>query len=175
MSFWSGLAKIGAVAGAPFTGGASLSALPLIDVVGAGAGAASQASASNRGTQAQLLMDQDLMRLRAREDQRTGEGDALKKLAQTGYLQRGGANFKPSTPYSYSFAPQGATDAQKQGAATLEQELLRRLQGGQMQLADYSKQAKPSFWERLGGVVSAVAPAVSGAVRSNSMRLPGQI
>lgn len=176
MSFWSGLGKIAAVGAAPFTGGASLSALPLIDALGAGAGAASQASASNRGTQAQLLMDQDVMRLRARDDQRTGETDAMRKLAQTGYLQRGGADFKPSTPYSYSFGPQGATDAQKQGAATLEQELLKRLQGGQMQLSNYAQQAKPSIWERIGGIVSAVAPAVSGAMRSNStMRLPGQI
>lgn len=157
MSFWSGLAKVG------------------LNLLGVGAGAASQSAASNRGTQLQALMDQDAMRLRARDDQRTGETDAMRKLAQTGYIQRGGANFKSTTPYSYSFAPQGSTDAQKQGAATLEQELLKRLQGGAMQLSDYGKQMKPGFWERLGGFVAPIATGISGAMADqDGQRLPGQ-
>jgi hypothetical protein len=52
---WSGIlkgiGKIGAVAASPFTAGASLAAIPAIDAIGAGLGAASEAQASNRSEQ----------------------------------------------------------------------------------------------------------------------------
>lgn len=174
MSFWSALGKIGAIGAAPFTGGASLAALPLIDAVGAGINGATQAAASNRGTRLQAMMDQDQLQMAANRENRTAESDVLKKLAQTGYLARGGAQFQPSTPYSYSFAPQGASDTQKQAANTLEAELMRRLQNP-MRLQDYGKQMQPGFWERLGGIIGPAASAYGAASRSNTMRLPGQI
>jgi hypothetical protein len=163
MSFWGALGKIGAGIAAPFTGGASLAAIPAIDALGAAASAGSQASASNRGQRLQALMDQDLMRMRAAGEQRTSESDAMKKLAQTGYLRGGGANFKPTTPYSYSFAPRNASGEQQQAASTLEQELLKRIAAGPMQLSDYSKQMKPGFWEKFGGIIGAGASAYGAA------------
>ena len=48
MSFWSTLGKIGSVAAAPFTGGASLSALPVIDALGNVLGGAAKGSADQR-------------------------------------------------------------------------------------------------------------------------------
>lgn len=159
------LGKIGAGVAAPFTGGASLAAIPAIDAIGAAAGAGSQASAQNRGTKLQALMDQDLMRLRVRDDQRTMERDALKKLAQTGYLKAGGSTFQPSTPYSYSFAPRAASDAQKQAASTLEEELMKRMAAGPMPLSDYAQQMKPGFWEKFGGILGAGASVYGAASR----------
>lgn len=162
MSFWGALGKIGAGIAAPFTGGATLAAIPAIDAIGAAASAGSQAAAQNRGSKLQALMDQDLMRQRFAQDQRTSETDAIKKLAQAKYLSQGGANFKSTTPYSYSFAPTNASEAQMSAASTLEDELLRRM-SNPMQLSDYSKQMKPGFWEKFGGIIGASASAYGAA------------
>jgi hypothetical protein len=48
MSFWKALGKIGSVAAAPFTGGMSLSAIPVLDAIGGIAGGAAQGSANQR-------------------------------------------------------------------------------------------------------------------------------
>lgn len=164
MSFWSALGKIGAVAGAPFTGGASLSAIPVIDAIGAAAGAGSQAAASNRGTKLSALMDQDAMRMRAAQEQRTSESDALRKLAQAKYISDGGAHFKSTTPYSYSFAPEAPGVKQHEAATLLENEMMKRL-SNPMQLSDYGKQMNPGFWEKFGGMFGAGASAYGGAMQ----------
>lgn len=99
MSFWGNLAKIGGYVSAPFTGGASI---PIGQAVGGGidsfskgAGAASQAQASNRGTKAELMLDQnsDLERqLLAREqEKRSARNDAFKNAMMGGNI----ANYKP--------------------------------------------------------------------------------
>lgn len=174
MSIWSTLGKIGAIGAAPFTGGASLSALPLIDAVGAGINGATQASASNRGTRLQAQMDQDRLQMDANHENRTAESDIIKKLAQANYLSSGGANFQGTTPYSSSFAPRAASPAQQQAARTMEAELLRR-QANPMRLQDYSKNMNPGLWERLGGILGPAASAFGATSMQSQQRLPGQI
>lgn len=174
MSFWSGLLKVGAGVAAPFTGGASLAAVPMIDAIGAGVNGATQAAAANRGTKLQATMDADMMRMRADEQNRAAMGDATKKLAQAAYIGRGGASFTPTTPYSYSFAPSGASDAQKQGAALMEQEMLKRMKNP-VGVSDYDKAGKMGFWEKLGNVVGPAASMFGAAMGGNKSKLPGQI
>jgi hypothetical protein len=168
MSFWSSLGpllgKVGASVAAPFTGGASLAAIPAIDAIGAAAGAGSQAAASNRGTKLSALMDQDTMRMRAAGEQRTSESDALRKLIQARYISNGGAHFKPTTPYSYSFAPEAPGVKEHEAATLLENEMMKRL-SNPMQLSDYSKQMNPGFWEKYGGMFGAGASAYGGLTR----------
>jgi hypothetical protein len=171
MSFWKALGKIGAIGAAPFTGGASLSVLPLIDAVGSAASAGSQAAASNRGTRLQALMDADQMRMAAAREQRASESDILRKLAQTAYLRQGGSQFKPSTQYSYSFAPRAASAEQMRSAGDLERELLRRMVNP-MQLSDYGKDMKPGFWEKFGGIVGAGATGLSAAMQRRQDQPP---
>jgi hypothetical protein len=48
MSFWKGLGKVGALVAAPFTGGASLAAMPMIDAIGSMATGAAAGSAASR-------------------------------------------------------------------------------------------------------------------------------
>lgn len=173
MSFWSTLGKIGAGVAAPFTGGASLAAIPMIDAIGGAASAGSQAAASNRGTALQAMMDQDRMRMAAADQQRTGESDILKKLAQTAYLKSGGAQYGPtSTPAgmlpTFGFGPRPASAEQMAGASTLEQELQKRLTAPPMQLQDYASKMKPGFWEKFGGILGAGAGAYGAALKPKS-------
>lgn len=163
MGWGSILGKIGAGVAAPFTGGASLMAIPAIDAIGSAAGAGSQASAQNRGSKLQALMDQDTMRMRLAGEQRMSESDALKKLAQAKYLSDGGAHFKSTTPYNYSFAPEAPGVKQHEAATLMEDEMMKRL-SHPMQLSDYGKQMNPSAMERILGIVGAGAKGYAGAM-----------
>jgi hypothetical protein len=86
MSFWGTLAKIGGFAGAPFTGGASIpigmSAGSAIDSISKGTGNASQAMASNRGTEASMMMNQNSSMerelLARQQEKRDSRNDAYK-------------------------------------------------------------------------------------------------
>lgn len=173
MGFLSTIGKIGKGALGIATGGISST---IFDAIGAGASAGSQASASNRGTTLQALMDQDRMRLMAGQDQRAGESDTLRKLAQTAYLRSGGAHYGPtSTPAgmlpTFDFGPRPASPEQMTAAGSLEQELLKRQARGPMQLSDYTKQMKPGFFEKFGGILGAGASAfgVATAKKPNVM------
>jgi hypothetical protein len=159
---WGFLGKLGKAALNIGTGGIGGS---IIDAIGAGSSAASQASAQNRGARLQALMDQDQMRMAASRDNRESERDILKKLAQSAYLSSGGANFKPSTEYTYSFAPRAASKTQMDAAGLLEAELMKRLQAGPMKLSNYSKEMRPGFWERFGGILGAGASAYGASRR----------
>lgn len=59
MSFWSTLGKIGAGVAAPFTGGASLSAIPMIDAIGGVASGVAGGRAQGRMTEAEMQMARD--------------------------------------------------------------------------------------------------------------------
>lgn len=59
MSFWSLLGKIGAGVAAPFTGGASLAAIPAIDSLSSVLGKQEQGAATGRQSQAELQQGQD--------------------------------------------------------------------------------------------------------------------
>jgi hypothetical protein len=144
MGFWSKLGKIGlgvgAGAGALFTGGASLAALPgILGAAGAGLGAAAQGSASNRGEKFGGQMDLERLLLE-REQQgqqlaigreqegRAGSSDAWRKLLAAQHTLSPGA--RPQLAGQYSVAPRMATDDERTGADALTREVMARLQGG---------------------------------------------
>lgn len=81
--------------------------------------------------------DQNLIGIQAAENRRADESDAIRKLGITGYLSRGGSDFKmptfnlsgeQRTPVSFGIGPKPASEAQVAGAKTLEQQLLKRLE-----------------------------------------------
>jgi hypothetical protein len=59
MSIWRTLAKIGSVAAAPFTGGASLAGIPMIDAIGQTAAGTAAGRQQGRETQAMMQQRQD--------------------------------------------------------------------------------------------------------------------
>lgn len=181
MGFWGGLGKVlGAVApiaAAPFTGGASLAALPgILGAAGQGLGALSQGQAQNRGAQFEgqlalekLLMERDQQGFSnaiAREQEgRAGSTDAFRKLLAAQRVSNPGARPQLSP---YSVAPRQATGAELQGADALTQEVLARLTGGNP-IPQFSahqnvvdpKLLKAGFWEKLAGYGGAGLTALS--------------
>lgn len=174
MGFLSLLGKIGAVGAAPFTGGASLAALPAIDAISAGLGGAAQGMASNRGAKFQgqldlerLLMDRDQQAFNnsiAREQEgRAGSSDAFRKLMASGRVLNPAARPNVSP---YAAPPRMASDAERSGASALQAEVLARLQGGnpigafqQRPVNIDPKLLNPGILERIFGIAS---PVLSG-------------
>jgi hypothetical protein len=183
-SFFKTVGKIGAGVAAPFTGGASLAAIPMIDGVSKGLGAGSQAAASNRGTKAEMMMDQnsDLERqLLAREAEKRSAQQGAYRAAMTGAH---GTSWKPlarpaGIPGSYREMDPTSLDAAKmlnqQGRMRLGADDLnsRDSMSGMPAYRDLSKDKQfqktldPGFWEKLAGVGSAVAPIVGGIFGKN--------
>lgn len=172
MSFLSILGKLGAGVAAPFTGGASLGAIPLIDALGKGASSAAQGMASNRGTSAELTLDankqfEDLL-LRRELEKRTARNDALKQSVFASLL----ANYQPTarpagvpqSAFSSGFGQPG-NDALTFAAG----DALTRLKAGDqlpaLQRPDLSKYMKSSLWEKLLGIGGAAASAYGAASR----------
>ena len=184
MGFWS---TIGGALGSLIPGVGPVVG-PLIGGLGQAAGSAASSMAGNRGQQlaASQLADQ-IATARAAED-RTQRESAWKQLLQADYA-RGSGGYKPPTftygselgiaPHTLPMfgsartSPYSATV--QRGAAGLENEVMARLMGGSQlpPLTDVSKAAKPSIWERLLGIGSAVAPIYGAAVGSQSRGLPG--
>lgn len=168
MGFWSGLASLGGIAAAPFTGGASLA------LVGRGASAASQGMANNRASQAELALDaneQFERALLARElEKRNARNDALRQSVFGSLL----ANYQPSglgAPGRVSPFNLGNTGT---SALTLaSQDALSRLQNPNAlpAMTDprtlVAKYGKSGFWEKLLGVGGAIASA-AGAGQTGS-------
>lgn len=59
MGFWSTMGKIGAGIAAPFTGGASLGAIPFIDALGQTASGTAQGRAEGRKSEAEIQLERD--------------------------------------------------------------------------------------------------------------------
>lgn len=138
-----GATGAGAAGGAGSTIGGLLSKIPgspdAWDSLSKATGAITTGEAVNRYEKGRQTQGYDRLMLDAAQNRRTDESDALKKLAQTKYLESGGSQFKPpsimlngtmhQTP-DLGYGPTPASDAQKQGASTLEQQMLARLQPG---------------------------------------------
>lgn len=135
-----GLGAIGAGVAAPFTGGASLSALGPLLAGGAGAAMSggSQQAASNRGAKfdgqldlQQLLMARDGQafdqNLRREQEGRASGTDAWRKLMAAERVGNPGARPQLSP---YSVAPRQAAESELYGADALRAEALKRLTGG---------------------------------------------
>lgn len=176
MSFWSSIGKIGALVAAPFTGGASLAAMPAIDALGKATGAA----AANRGAadteqlrRDQLALEgrQQLENMLASRSQRDlAERNAAKAdLYRANYAQNWKPAQRPGNVPMISFS---------QGPGTMLQEALgrqasdssARLQHPMFDISGAPKLGlwtptppkKPSIWERFGNIASFAAPIVGG-------------
>jgi hypothetical protein len=174
MSFFSVLGKIGAGVAAPFTGGASLGAIPLIDAIGAGASGAAKSMASNRGTAAELTLDANKQfedeLLRRELNKRQDRNDALRQsvfsslLSQYHPAQRPGG--MPQSPF------QGLGSVGMQATDFAGQDALNRLKAGDtlpaLQRPDLSKYMNSSIWEKLLGIGGAAASAYGAANRNNN-------
>lgn len=181
MGFWSGLLKglgaAGAAAAVPFSGGASLTALPsILGIAGAGLAGASQGAASNRGNKFEgqlglqsLLMQRDQQNFQnsiAREQEgRAGATDAWRKLLSAQHTLSPAAmpNITP-----YAAAQRMPTDAERTGADALTAEVLKRLQGGNP-IAPFQQSPNgvdpslldPGLFERIAGYASPVLTGLS--------------
>lgn len=190
MGFWSTIGKGLGIAAAPFTGGASLAAIPAIDAISKGMGNASQAQASNRGTKAELMLDQNSAlerELLAREaEKRQAQGTAYQNAVRADYAN----NFKPAARPegipNISFGP-GLSQAGKGASSELFNQAMTRLQApdlsrGQTGMPaykdlstnkDFKKTLTPGIWERILGYGSALSPIVGGLYGGRSNGLPG--
>lgn len=163
MGFWSTLGKIGggiaAGVAAPFTAGASLTALPTILGGAAGAlGAISQGQASNRGEKLSGQMDLErLLMERELTNDRTQQ-NAWQRLLSSQHVASPGARPQLSP---YSIAPRQATDLEMQGANALSQNALARLQAPNPQLNVDRGLLDPGILERITGYASPVLGALS--------------
>lgn len=134
------------------------------------------AQANNRTEMANLGQNYDQARLQAQQDQRANESDAMHKLASSGYVLGGGSHYTPPPPLSlggrsYSIpdlglGPTPISEAERQGATTLQDQMLKRLQpGGSVQPTDPSKYAHQGFGEKAANTGSLVLGGL-GAFRS---------
>lgn len=180
MGIWSKILKGVAIGAAPFTGGASLAAMPMIDAVSKGLGGASQAAASNRGTKAEMMMDQnsDLEReLLAREmNSRQARNDAYQgairaDMAQTWKPATRPGNI-PTISYGGGLSPEGLDAVRtaanqyrgRLGAADLQSPSGMPSYRNLAQDKDYQKTQKSGIWEKIAGIASAALPVAGMAM-----------
>lgn len=150
-SLAAGGATLGGVAGAVGTGSRLLGAAQ------AGSrmlGAFGETQAQNRGSQAELALAGDRANLEANADNRTGETDALKKLAQSNYILNHQQAPLPTGARDFGFS-QAPSDAQKTAAQQLQDEMQKRIASGGFHPQDYSQYGTPGTGERLAGLGSA--------------------
>lgn len=127
----------------------------------------------NRNMRGNFTQAFDRNMLQAQRDRDQVESDAIKKLAQTKYILSGGADTKPTSIQlggqqrqlpDYGFGPTPSSVAQKQGAQTLQGELVKRLAPGgtytPRPLEDY---AKAGLGEKIGNYGAAGASGL-GAI-----------
>lgn len=183
MGFWGSLAKIGGFAAAPFTGGASIPlGMAVGNAVGAASGNASQAQASNRGTKASIMMDQNSAlerELLAREqEKRSARNDAYKNAIR-GSIS---ANWQPQAAppgiphFDVTGGTMGNDQAHAAGDELVKQAMNRMTQpdirvdgGGSMPAyrnlahdSEFAKTLNPGIWEKILGIGSVAAPLVGG-------------
>lgn len=142
------------------------------------------------------LNDQMLAAQRGRNDNET---DALKKLQQASYISGGGNAFKPPSIQlggqsrqlaDYGFGPKASTDAEKQGAGTLQEMVLQRLKSGGSFMPTQNYQphpldsyAKPGMAENIssyggaaGGILGGLGAMTGGNTGINGgllSKIPG--
>lgn len=131
-----------------------------------------EAEARNRAGRADLTQDYDRLMMEAARNRRTEESDAMRKLAQAGYLARGGSQFKApiinirgreiQTP-DFGLAPPPASESQKQAAGLLESQMLDRLRSGGYQPQPLSSYADRGKLEKAGSYIGAAVGGLGAA------------
>lgn len=160
----AGAAAAGGAAAASGSGGGLTGALTSPAALSAGSrmlGAFGETAAQNRGSQAELALAGDRAHLEANQDNRTGESDAMKKLAQSNYILNHTAPTRAAGVPDYGFS-QAPSDAQKTSAQLLQEQMQKRIASGGFQPQDYSQYGTPGRGERLAGLGSA-ALGIAGA------------
>jgi hypothetical protein len=166
-----------------------------LDALGKGAGAASQAAASNRGTKAEIMMDTNALleqQLLAREAEKR---DAQKSAYRAAMMGDYTANWKPlgrpagvpsmGYPEMTPRSIEAGNMLYNQGRMRLGADDLnsRDSMSGMPAYNDLTKNKEfmntlsPGFWEKIGGIAGWAAPAV-GAMRTPpppTGTLPGAI
>lgn len=126
--------------------------------------------AANRGTQLDAMMEADQMGILAARDRRDDEAHLWKMLQAANYIKSGGKERKPQFSSSgaeiptFGIGPAPITQADKDMASTLEQQLTQRL-NNPPKLRDYDSKMEPGKMENILGWLGAGASGV-GAVRS---------
>lgn len=161
MGFWSSLAKVGAVVAAPFTGGASLAALPLISAAGSALGGMADASAQNRGEADRFNQNQDALRLRMEQEKRESQNNAyrnalrgaLAKNMQDASFDRSQLSSSiPVIKLGGSARPSAiGGDGREAGNVMNRQAMLELMNPSTPKL---SEQKQAGFWEKLAGPLS---------------------
>lgn len=187
MSFWKGLLKGAAGVAAPFTGGASLAAIPMIDAIGSGLSASSNSMTNNRSQKGNI--EAEKLRLNQNQEsnyfntlldadkQKNANADsAFKRLLNITYMGNPEAHVKtPGVAGQYSRQIAGPSEAQVNMAnGPLRDETYNRATYGTDPLAgqmmnrelDFSaldKTGKSSIFEKLLGIAGAGASAYGAA------------
>lgn len=179
--------SIGAIAGAPFTGGASLAALgPILGAGGAALGGFASDSAKNRDAQfsgqmdlATLLNQREMQRqqltagadndytsnqiARSQEGRASGQ-DAWRKLLASQHTLDPGA--RPQLAGPYNVAPRQANPIERQGADAMANEVMQRLQGGNP-IAEVTKRPVNLQYDPMSTVDPALLKTPGGENLSN--------
>lgn len=130
---------------------------------------------SNRIAKGNFAQGYDQNMLAAQRDKRLQESDAMNKLAASGYVLGGGSKYaSPSiqlggqsrTLPSSGLGPTQVSDAEKQGASTLQAEMLKRMgPNGSYVPQPLDSYATPGKAERVGQYGSAAVAGV-GALKN---------
>ncbi len=171
MSWWKTLAQIGLVGAAPFTGGASLAAMPLVNAIGSGASAAADSMAKNRGTELSAGLDankqfeDELLKREAFNQQ--SQNNNLRQSVFSSLL----AGYQPpARPAGITSAFASPGQPGQDALNFTAKDALAKLQGGpalslptNTDMADPRAMAaqlsKSSAWEKLLGILGAGASA----------------
>jgi hypothetical protein len=115
---------------------------------------------NNRELQGKMTQGYDKLMLDAQKARDEDESQSLKHLATTNYLQNnGGAGLAALSPYAH-LTPVSA--AQKQGAANLEGQLVKRLAPGGTYTPQPLDYAKPGTMENIGNYGGAAVAGLGG-------------
>jgi hypothetical protein len=154
---------------------------------GTALGAVSQAQAHNRGTKLDAMMQGDQTKAQLAANQRAEDQELWKMLQAADYMKRGGTprqdNYSSTGMKlpSYNFGPAPISQANKDMAATMEQQLLQRL-NNPLKPSDYESQMDPSTGEKitdytgaalsgLGAALNAGQPAPTGGMTTKSQKI----
>lgn len=135
----------------------------------------------NRLSKGNLTQNYDQLMLQAQTGRNQNEGDALKKMAITGYLKSGGFKGGPTslsingqtrTLPTFGSAPRPASASQVSAAGTLEDMLKQRLaSGGSYLPQDLGGYANPGMVEnasRYGGTVASGLGVINDMMNTGS-------
>lgn len=131
-------------------------------------GAYAGAQAHNRGGKADLAQIDNANSLQAIQERRAAETDALRKIRAGSYIMGGGSNWTMPTQArsgpltDFGLGPVPITQAEKDAAATLQSQLMDRLQpGAGWQPTSISQFGEPGKGEKVANAASLISTIFS--------------